>query len=222
MSNDSSDVINLTNDAFRTLGKGASAATEISTFTFNSDLIAGQSVTIGNTTVTAGVGGVTKAALRTAFLAADTTVAGNATTSKTATPNFTFSAHGTDANVLLATGTTNTTLTDITSSSVGSVNFSVSTVQGATNATGGQSTDLAAAVTLLGTNLGNGTAESTLLTNIADVQLKATNFLTALSTQRSKLGALQNHMESSISNVQELSANLSSARSRIQDTDYAS
>jgi flagellin len=219
MSNDSSDVINLTNDAFRTLGKGSSAATEVSTFTFNSDLIENQSVTIGGKTVTATGGGVTAAQLRTAFGAANGTV-GNAETSGTLDAGWTL-GNGSSANILTATYTANTTVTDITSSSVGSVNFSVSTVQGSTTATGGQSTDLAAAVTLLGTNLGNGSAESTLLTNIADVQLKATNFLTALSTQRSKLGALQNHMESSISNVQELSANLSSAKSRIQDTDYA-
>ena len=43
-----------------------------------------------------------------------------------------------------------------------------------------------------------------------------------LTTQRSELGALQNQMDYAVSNVTELSANLTSARSRVQDTDYAS
>lgn len=47
-------------------------------------------------------------------------------------------------------------------------------------------------------------------------------YLTTLVAQRSTLGAMQNQMEYSISNVTELSANLTAARSRVQDTDYAS
>jgi len=43
-----------------------------------------------------------------------------------------------------------------------------------------------------------------------------------LSTQRAELGAIQNQMEYAVSNVTEMSANLSAARSRVQDTDYAS
>jgi flagellin len=50
----------------------------------------------------------------------------------------------------------------------------------------------------------------------------ANDLLVALSTQRASLGSLQNQLESSISNVTELSANLSAAKSRIIDTDYAS
>jgi flagellin len=48
------------------------------------------------------------------------------------------------------------------------------------------------------------------------------NYITYLDAQRSTLGALQNQMEFAIDNINELSANLISARSRIQDTDYAS
>jgi flagellin len=51
---------------------------------------------------------------------------------------------------------------------------------------------------------------------------KANGYITSLDTQRSKLGALQNQMEYAVSNVTELSANLSAARSRVIDTDYAS
>jgi flagellin len=54
------------------------------------------------------------------------------------------------------------------------------------------------------------------------VQRAATGYITALSTQRSLLGAYQNQIDFTVSNVNELSSNLSAARSNVQDTDYAS
>jgi len=48
------------------------------------------------------------------------------------------------------------------------------------------------------------------------------DYITYLDKQRSTLGAIQNQMEYAVDNITELSANLTSARSRIQDTDYAS
>ena len=54
------------------------------------------------------------------------------------------------------------------------------------------------------------------------VQRAVAGYITALSTQRSLLGAYQNQIEFTVSNVNELSANLSAARSSVQDTDYAS
>jgi flagellin len=50
----------------------------------------------------------------------------------------------------------------------------------------------------------------------------ATDYLTLLTKQRSELGAYQNQLDYAVNNVTELSANLTSARSRVQDTDYAS
>ena len=50
----------------------------------------------------------------------------------------------------------------------------------------------------------------------------ATTYITALDTQRAKLGALQNQMEYAVNNVTEMASNLSAARSRVIDTDYAS
>ena len=47
-------------------------------------------------------------------------------------------------------------------------------------------------------------------------------YLSSLATQRSLLGAYQNQIEFTVSNVSELSNNLTEARSNIQDTDYAS
>ena len=51
---------------------------------------------------------------------------------------------------------------------------------------------------------------------------KVDDYITYLDTQRSTLGALQNQMEYAVNNITELSANLTAARSRVIDTDYAS
>jgi len=51
---------------------------------------------------------------------------------------------------------------------------------------------------------------------------QANTYITALDTQRATLGALQNQMEYAVSNVTEMASNLSAARSRVIDTDYAS
>ena len=62
----------------------------------------------------------------------------------------------------------------------------------------------------------NGSTDfSTIITNAKD-------YITKLDTQRGKLGALQNQMEYAVNNVTELSSNLTAARSRVVDTDYAS
>ncbi|MCI3007298.1 hypothetical protein FBD77_03970 [Clostridium butyricum] len=46
--------------------------------------------------------------------------------------------------------------------------------------------------------------------------------ITKVSTQRSKLGAIQNRLEHTINNLGTASENLTSAESRIRDTDMAS
>jgi flagellin len=53
------------------------------------------------------------------------------------------------------------------------------------------------------------------------IMTKAGNYVADLSTQRSLLGAYQNQIEFTVSNMSDLSANLSAARSSVQDTDYA-
>ena len=53
------------------------------------------------------------------------------------------------------------------------------------------------------------------------IQSMAEEYITNLSTQRSLLGAYQNQIEFSVSNITELSSNLSAARSNVVDTDYA-
>jgi flagellin len=54
------------------------------------------------------------------------------------------------------------------------------------------------------------------------VQRAANAYVVELGKQRSLLGAYQNQMEYTLSNITELSSNLQSARSRVIDTDYAS
>jgi flagellin len=71
------------------------------------------------------------------------------------------------------------------------------------------------------------TAISGALSTTADIstyrtiQDKASAYITSLATQRSTLGAYQNRLEYTVSNVTDLSGNLNAARSRVQDTDYA-
>lgn len=89
----------------------------------------------------------------------------------------------------------------------------------------------ATALATIGT--GSGGLANTLSTNVTTaastatvgdfqaITTSASTFINAISSQRGELGATQNQMEYSISNITELSANLSSARSRVIDTDYA-
>ncbi len=57
--------------------------------------------------------------------------------------------------------------------------------------------------------------------NMLSTVSAANDYITALTTQRSLLGAYQNQIEFTINNVTELSSNLNAARSSVQDTDYA-
>ena len=57
--------------------------------------------------------------------------------------------------------------------------------------------------------------------DMLDVLGLVDNYITYLDTQRSTLGAIQNQMEYAVNNITELSANLTAARSRVIDTDYA-
>jgi flagellin len=85
----------------------------------------------------------------------------------------------------------------------------------------------------------SGTSEPSLLQTAYDSDLTDTNatnastaflalagsagrYITSLVTQRAELGAMQNQMEYSVNNITELSANLTAAKSRVVDTDYAS
>jgi flagellin len=79
----------------------------------------------------------------------------------------------------------------------------------------GTSTNTELAYTLAG-------AMGTTTTSMTSTLAAVNTYITALDTQRAKLGAFQNQMEYAVSNVTEMASNLSAARSRVIDTDYAS
>jgi flagellin len=54
-----------------------------------------------------------------------------------------------------------------------------------------------------------------------DTMLRVDSALTAVSTLRSTLGAIQNRFQSTINSLQAVAENLSASRGRIQDTDFA-
>jgi flagellin len=85
----------------------------------------------------------------------------------------------------------------------------------------GTANDLSLAEAVKATSLVNA-LPATALAGFQMVQRAADGYLTALTTQRSLLGAIQNQIEYTVSNVTELSANLNAALSNVQDTDYAS
>lgn len=88
---------------------------------------------------------------------------------------------------------------------------------GGTYGTGGSSTAGA-----LMTKINVGADDALTATSMNNIATDAAAYISALSTQRGLLGAAQNQIEYSVSNVTELSSNLSAARSNVQDTDYAS
>ena len=89
-----------------------------------------------------------------------------------------------------------------------------------TGLTLGQASDLTHKVNV--TNFVNtGVTAANVLTAAQDIQTAATTYITNLAAQRSLLGAYQNQIEFTVSNVTELSANLAAAKSNVVDTDYA-
>ncbi len=81
----------------------------------------------------------------------------------------------------------------------------------------GQAAALSTAIT--NAAAATGTTASTLY---AAVQTAANDYVKDLSEQRSELGAYQNRLEFTLSNITSLSTNLTASRSRVVDTDYAS
>jgi flagellin len=57
--------------------------------------------------------------------------------------------------------------------------------------------------------------------NMQAVQTTASAYLDTITTQRGVLGSFQNQLEYTVANLSDFSANLSAARSRVIDTDYA-
>uniref|UniRef100_UPI0005EDC82F flagellin n=2 Tax=Enterobacteriaceae TaxID=543 RepID=UPI0005EDC82F len=99
--------------------------------------------------------------------------------------------------------------------------YNLFNASGATSQTSGQSINGTARTTAAeGFDVLSGTVSSGGVTNgspLADIDAA----IKAVDTQRSLLGASQNRFESTITNLNNTVNNLSSARSRIQDSDYA-
>lgn len=116
------------------------------------------------------------------------------------------------------------TYTSLTSS-----NYFVATSAGAADQALGD-TDNSGSVTSSDTSLNDAVYANALIDDSAStataafqvVQTAANAYVVHLGEQRSLLGAYQNQMEYTLSNITELSSNLQSARSRVIDTDYAS
>jgi flagellin len=107
----------------------------------------------------------------------------------------------------------NATIT-VYSSNVSTDSVSISAAALTTVSTGGSALTVS-------TTVATATA-STSVANFQNISSATVTYITSLDTQRGILGAVQNQMEYSINNITELSANLTAARSRVVDTDYAS
>ena len=107
------------------------------------------------------------------------------------------------------------TLLNATAITIASSNVSSDTISIDTTALGLIFTTGSSTVATLNTSITTGS------TSFTSIMANASAYITSLDTQRGKLGALQNQMEYAVDNITELSANLSSARSRVMDTDYA-
>ena len=90
------------------------------------------------------------------------------------------------------------------------------------DATDGQAKDLNTKILAAVEDISGAAAPATAQATWASVQQEASLYITLLDTQRSKLGAYQNRLEYTLSNITELSTNLTASRSRVLDTDYAS
>lgn len=224
------DTISLTNDAFRNIGSGTTATTESTIFTITSGYIAGQVLTIGGKVLTVGAGGATAAQVATAISgggsAGNIVMSGGITETVAGTADWTFASVSAGKFSVTANSAarTNVNVTDVTAtgySTVGNPGISFDTVQGGAQSNG-QAANLNTAITALSDSLAAGTdSEPTTLGLVTAVITRVNEYITTLNTQRSKLGAFQNQLESSVNNVSDLSVNLSAARSRVQDTDYA-
>jgi flagellin len=95
-------------------------------------------------------------------------------------------------------------------------------VSGATAATAGVSDGTTAAATISGTaQTGFASLDISTATGADNAMLAMDAALTAINSARAKMGAIQNRFTSVVANLSTTSENLSAARSRIQDADFA-
>lgn len=89
-------------------------------------------------------------------------------------------------------------------------------------AVGGTVADVGLNATIAKDSLGVDTIDVTTTSGAQTAIQRIDSALASVSSNRATMGALQNRFDSTIANLQNVSDNLSAARSRIQDADYAS
>ena len=80
---------------------------------------------------------------------------------------------------------------------------------------------LDADITALKTTIATTASPSSITNLFTSIQASANAYLNAITLQRGELGAVQNQLEYTVSNLTEFSNNLAASRSRVMDTDYA-
>ncbi|MCW8418399.1 flagellin [Fluoribacter dumoffii] len=86
---------------------------------------------------------------------------------------------------------------------------------------GGTASDIGLASNISLDTLGVNSVDITTQDGAEKAILRISSALDRITTNRSSLGALQNRLDATVNNLQNVSDNMSAARSRIQDTDYA-
>ncbi len=196
----------------------------------------GDGTTSGNPAVTVTAADV-QAALDTASIQAALTAAGVTVTGTVAGNDLTFSK--TDGSTLNTTetrtigtggspaltgdgfanlGTTTATGSSADYGALTLTSSSVITVAGTAPASAGLSA-VVQAIAVTGTTIANTTLNTVADANAAIISVDAA--LTTINSSRASLGAIQNRFDSIVSSILTSVENLSSARSRIRDTDFA-
>lgn len=231
-------------------GFNTTAASLNSTVTFTNTTTSGLTVIAGGLTFTAGTSGATAAQVALAFsnltagmtAASATTAAAAAgitssmgtftagtldtgyTTGAANGSSVTFSASSAATAALAVTGTTTATNTNVKNSLASSI-ITLST----TNKAG---INLAGAASKIGTSGGQYDSSSLLDVGVSSIDLTTSlgsqaaltvldKAINTITDSRASLGAYQNRLSASISNLETSSMNLQASRSRILDTDYA-
>ncbi|MFT7218568.1 MAG: flagellin [Candidatus Azotimanducaceae bacterium] len=126
--------------------------------------------------------------------------------------------HSFDTLTAAATGV-GTAATNRSTISLSTTSSSGIALSGADEANAGFTDNQVAAASLTGTAVANLDVSSVSGANAAITSIDAA--LATINSSRASLGAIQNRFESVVSSLQERSENLSSARSRIRDADFA-
>ena len=209
-----------------------SEATEVATVTVARNLTAGETLTVGGLTFTS-TGASTIAQVAAAFanlsngattgdatygtfsgtLSGWSTGAGNGTTTIVAT-SATADTDVTDLAISTGTGNYTSTISLSTTSSAGIILGGTSGLQ-AVNQT------VTAATATASAGAGVSSLDLTTATGSQNALATLDSAINTITDSRAAMGAYQNRLSASISNLETTSQNLQASRSRIMDTDYA-